>query len=71
MKAMPAGTPALPGLACSPGAACHSDRVSVSHVLEAMNVSVDYAMGAIRFSLGYETGEADIREAIVAALVRL
>ena len=64
----------LEEVACSPGAACHSDKVSVSHVLEAMNVPVDYAMGTIRFSLGYGTNEADIREAseaIVAALARL
>lgn len=61
-------------VACSPGAACHSDQVSLSHVLEAMKVPVEYAMGTIRFSLGYATTDADIRDAIGAvqnAIARL
>lgn len=61
-------------VACSPGAACHSDKVSLSHVLEAMKVPVEYAMGTIRFSLGYATTEADIRRAVEAiqnAIARL
>jgi cysteine desulfurase len=55
-------------VACSPGAACHSDKVSLSHVLEAMKVPVEYAMGTIRFSLGYATTETDIRDAAEAIL---
>jgi len=61
-------------VACSPGAACHSDKVSLSHVLEAMKVPVEYAMGTIRFSLGYATTDADIRHAVEAiqnAIARL
>ncbi len=64
----------LEHVACSPGAACHSDKVMMSHVLEAMKVPVEYAMGTIRFSVGYMTSEADIREAaeaIVATISRL
>ena len=53
----------LEQVACSPGAACHSDKVMMSHVLEAMHVPVEYAMGTIRFSVGYMTTEAEIREA--------
>ena len=48
----------LSTVAASAGAACHSDQVEVSHVLAAMNVPLEYAMGAIRFSVGrFTTGE--------------
>ncbi len=48
----------LTGVAASAGAACHSDRVEVSSVLEAMNVPLEYAMGTIRFSVGrFTTGD--------------
>ncbi|TAM55625.1 MAG: aminotransferase class V-fold PLP-dependent enzyme, partial [Acidobacteria bacterium] len=42
----------LEGVAASAGAACHSDRVDVSSVLQAMRVPLEYAMGTIRFSVG-------------------
>ncbi|MGB5106927.1 MAG: selenide, water dikinase SelD [Candidatus Zixiibacteriota bacterium] len=64
----------LEEVACSPGAACHSDKVMMSHVLEAMQVPVEYAMGTIRFSVGYMTTEAEIRvaaDAIEATITRL
>jgi cysteine desulfurase len=51
---------ALSGVAVSPGAACHGDLVEPSHVLAAMGVDVNLARGAIRFSLGRETTEAEI-----------
>lgn len=53
----------LETVACSPGAACHSDKVMMSHVLEAMGVPVEYAMGTIRFSVGTMTTEAEIEKA--------
>lgn len=56
----------LEQVACSPGAACHSDKVMMSHVLEAMHVPVEYAMGTIRFSTGYMTTETEIDEAVNA-----
>ncbi len=56
----------LEQVACSPGAACHSEQVMMSHVLEAMHVPVEYAMGTIRFSVGYMTSEAEIQEAVDA-----
>ena len=51
----------LPSVAASAGAACHSDQVEVSHVLAAMNVPIEYAMGTLRFSVGRFTkpDEAD------------
>ena len=52
--------PALPTVAASAGAACHSDQVEVSHVLAAMKVPVEYAMGTLRFSVGRFTTEAEI-----------
>lgn len=64
----------LEEVACSPGAACHSDKVMMSHVLEAMQVPVEYAMGTIRFSVGYMTTEAEIvaaADAIEATINRL
>ena len=41
----------LPTVAASAGAACHSDQVEVelSHVLEAMRVPTEYAMGTRAF----------------------
>ena len=49
-------------VAVSAGAACHSDNVQVSSVLEAMQVPIEYAMGTIRFSVGRFTtsGEIDL-----------
>ena len=48
----------LPTVAASAGAACHSDRVEVSHVLAAMNLPEEYAMGTLRLTVGrFTTGE--------------
>ncbi len=54
----------LDGVAASAGAACHSDRVDVSTVLEAMKVPLEYAMGTIRFSVGRHTTEDEIDRAL-------
>ncbi len=51
---------ALTNVAVSPGAACHGDTVTPSHVLAAMRTDVSLARGAIRFSLGRETTEAEV-----------
>ncbi len=51
-------------IAVSPGAACHGDTVKPSHVLVAMETDLALARGAIRFSLGRETTEAEIDEVI-------
>lgn len=51
-------------VAASAGAACHSSGVELSHVLKAMNVPMEYAMGTVRFSTGRMTTEKDIDEAI-------
>lgn len=51
-------------IAVSPGAACHGDTVNASHVLVAMGVPPELSRGAIRFSLGRETTEAEIDEVV-------
>ena len=51
------------GVAASAGAACHSDHVEVSSVLEAMNVPLEYAMGTIRLSVGRFTTSEEIDRA--------
>jgi len=51
-------------VAASPGAACHSDTVDISHVLKAMNIPMEWAKGTVRFSNGKMTTEEEIRTAI-------
>jgi len=53
----------LEGVAASAGAACHSESIDVSAVLEAMLVPLDYAMGTIRFSTGRGSTMADMKKA--------
>ncbi len=55
----------LDGVYASAGAACHSDHVEVSSVLEAMQVPLEYAMGTLRFSVGRYTTEQEIDRALV------
>ena len=50
----------LAGVAVSSGSACSSGKVAPSHVLAAMGVKPDLARGAIRLSLGWASGEADV-----------
>jgi cysteine desulfurase len=58
-------------VAVSPGAACHGDTVTPSHVLSAMGVDPSLAGGAIRFSLGRETREGDIEYVVERLKERL
>jgi cysteine desulfurase len=54
-------------IAVSPGAACHGGSVTASHVLVAMGVPKELSRGAVRFSLGRETTEAEI-DAVISLL---
>ena len=54
----------LPTVAASAGAACHSDQVELSHVLEAMRVPTEYAMGTLRLTVGRFTTEDEIDRAL-------
>ena len=50
----------LQGVAASSGSACSTGSVEPSHVLVAMGVPRDQALGAIRFSFGHESTTADV-----------
>ena len=61
-------------VAASAGAACHADTVTLSHVLEAMRVPVEWAKGTVRFSTGRMTSAEEIDRAVdvvVEAVKRL
>jgi cysteine desulfurase len=61
-------------VAASAGAACHSDTVMLSHVLEAMQVPEEWGKGTVRFSTGRMSTQAQIDKAIevvVNAIKRL
>jgi len=58
-------------LAASAGAACHGLTVQVSHVLAAMGVSAEIALGTVRFSVGRFTTEEEVdrgAEIVLAAM---
>ncbi len=50
----------LAGICASGGSACNTGSVEPSHVLTAMGVPRDLALGSVRFSLGHETTPADL-----------
>jgi cysteine desulfurase len=54
----------LAGIAVSSGSACSTGAVEPSHVLVAMGVPRELALGTIRFSLGRETTLEDINRAL-------
>ncbi|MFH1474314.1 MAG: cysteine desulfurase family protein [Chloroflexota bacterium] len=54
----------LEEIACSTGSACATGSPEPSHVLTAMGISGDDAMGALRLSLGRGTTEAEIERAV-------
>ncbi len=62
----------LKGIGVSAGSACTSGNVEPSYVLVAMGVPVDWAMGAVRCSLGRSTTAEDIDYVIeaIAPIVR-
>lgn len=57
----------MPTIAASTGSACHSGQITLSPVLEAMGVTPEVGLGAIRFSLGRGTTMEEI-EAVVDKL---
>lgn len=55
----------LKEVAASAGAACHTDSIDVSAVLQAMKVPTEFAMGTIRFSTGKFSTEEEIKKAAI------
>ena len=53
----------LAGVAVSSGSACSTGAIEPSHVLVAMGVRRDLALGALRFSLGHASTRADVERA--------
>ena len=51
-------------VAASAGAACHADHIDISSVLTAMGVPLEWAKGALRFSVGEMTRAEEIDHAI-------
>jgi cysteine desulfurase len=54
----------MAGIAVSGGSACSTGAAEPSHVLVAMGVPRELALGTLRFSLGHDTTEADIDRAV-------
>jgi cysteine desulfurase len=61
-----------PVVAASAGAACHSDHVQISHVLQAMQIPERWAKGTVRFTTGRMTTAEEIDRALdaISAAVR-
>ena len=62
------------GIAASSGSACQSGAAEASHVLTAMGVPKERALGALRLTLGRDTTEQDVDTAIehiIAGVERL
>ena len=51
-------------VAISAGSACHADLVTVSAVLQAMQVPIEWATGTLRISVGRETTQDDVTQAV-------
>ncbi len=57
------------GVCASAGSSCASGALEPSHVLAAMGVDAGLAAGAIRFTLGYGTADADVDRALAVVPV--
>lgn len=55
------------GIAASSGSACTSGSLEASHVLTALGLPYEQAIGSVRFSLGKDTTDADV-DAVIEAL---
>ncbi len=52
------------GIYISAGSACTAQQIEVSHVLKAMEVEEDVALGTVRFSFGRETTWRDLQRVV-------
>jgi cysteine desulfurase len=53
----------VPGVAASPGSACHEGKASQSPVLCAMGVRPEVGKGAVRLTVGRFSTEAEVDQA--------
>lgn len=60
----------LMGICVSTGSACDSKNTQISHVLQAMNIPNEYAIGTIRVSLGSNNTMEDV-DSIANALIKI
>lgn len=60
----------MKGIAVSAGSACTSDAMESSHVLKALGIPPDIALGSVRLSLGKENTEEEI-DYVINALVEI
>lgn len=58
------------GICASSGSACSSASLEPSHVLTALGLSAEVAMGSVRLTLGRETSDADV-DRVLEVLPRL
>ncbi len=58
----------LKGICVSTGSACDSVNTRVSHVIQAIGISEDYARGTIRISFGSNNAESDASEVAMALI---
>ena len=61
----------MAGIAASGGSACSSGTIAPSHVLGAMGIPEQEALGAVRFSIGCDTTEACIARTVLQYPVAL
>lgn len=54
----------LAGIAASSGSACASGSLDPSHVLLAMGLRLEEALGSLRLTTGYDTADADLIKAV-------
>lgn len=52
------------GIICAVGSACSASNEEPSHVLKAIGLTDSEAQSSLRFSMGLDTGEADIRRLV-------
>ncbi len=52
------------GILCAAGSACSASNDEPSHVLRAMGISEADAQSSLRFTMGHQTAEEDIRHAV-------
>lgn len=60
----------MEGIAASSGSACTTGSLEPSHVLTALGISADVAMGSLRLTVGYENTEEEI-ENVIKVLPRI